>query len=380
MARYSYSELKNKYDGFQEPVSIVKVNDKKISDDKNKFIIGDVFVDITSGYEASIAGFSIYNCYDIVNQCFLMDALKKYITLGSGVTIYLGYASNALHVFTGFISRVNYVYSKREQPYVQVSCMDVKGIMMANNFCRQLVSLSYSNAVNEIFEKPLYAKLQSNQIMNSVSITATPDSRTVSGTENTDSSIEMDNESDYEFVVRAAKRFNYEFYVDCGDVIFRKAKAADNELIELTAGNGVKSLDVQYDCTGIAGSITVRGMDVDKGKVIEATLKNNNKISIGNIAKQYVKNNTKVYVDASVKSQSDADNRVAYYMEEVSYRFGSLECECIGIPEIKPGNFIKISEFGEGIDNSFYVVSVIHTMNQEDGFTTKILGKTDQIK
>ena len=38
MARYSYSELKNKYDGFQEPVSIVKVNDKKISDDKNKFI------------------------------------------------------------------------------------------------------------------------------------------------------------------------------------------------------------------------------------------------------------------------------------------------------------------------------------------------------
>ena len=121
-------------------------------------------------------------------------------------------------------------------------------------------------------------------------------------------------------------------------------------------------------------------MDVDKGKVIEATLKNNNKISIGNIAKQYVKNNTKVYVDASVKSQSDADNRVAYYMEEVSYRFGSLECECIGIPEIKPGNFIKISKFGEGIDNSFYVVSVIHTMNQEDGFTTKILGKTNQIK
>ena len=277
MARYSYSELKSKYDGFQEPVSIVKVNDKRISDDKNKFIIGDVFVDITSGYEASIAGFSIYNCYDMVNQCFLMDALKKYITLGSCVTIYLGYAFNALHVFTGFISRVNYVYSKREQPYVQVSCMDVKGIMMANNFCKQLVSLSYSNAVNEIFEKPLYAKLQSKQIMNSVSITATPDSRTVSGTDNTDSSIEMDNESDYEFVVRAAKRFNYEFYVDCGNVIFRKAKATDSELIELNARNGIKNLDIQYDCTGIAGSITVRGTDIDKGKVIEATLKNNNK-------------------------------------------------------------------------------------------------------
>lgn len=380
MARYSYSELKSKYDGFQEPVSIVKVNDKRISDDKNKFIIGDVFVDITSGYEASIAGFSIYNCYDIVNQCFLMDKLKQYISLGSCVTIYLGYAANALHVFTGFISRVNYVYSKREQPHVQVSCMDVKGIMMANNFCRQLVSLSYSNAVNEIFEKPLYAKLQSKQIMNSVSITATPDSRIVSNAESVDSSIEMDNESDYEFVVRAAKRFNYEFFIDCGNVIFRKAKAGDSELMELTARNGIRSLDVQYDCTGIAGSISVRGTDVDKGRVIEATLKNNNKISIGNIAKQYVKNNTKVYVDASIKSQSDADNRVAYYMEEVSYRFGSLECECIGIPEVKPGNFIKISEFGEGIDNSFYVVGVIHTMNQEDGFVTKIIGKTDRIK
>ena len=379
MAKYSFDELKKKYEDFQEPLSIVKVDDKKISDDKNSFIIGDVSVDITCGYEASIASFCIYNCYDTIRKCFLMDELKKYIAMGLPVTIFLGYATKAVHVFTGFISRVNYIYSKKGQPHVQVSCMDAKGIMMANNQCRQLLSTSYSAAVEEIFEKPLYAMLKGKEIIKNVSITETSDRRSSAAGGNTDISVEMDNESDYEFVVRAAKRFNYEFYIDCGNVIFRKAKPSDSEIIELSGDDGIRSMDIQYDCTGIAGKITVRGTDIDKGVVIEATLKNNNNLSIGSIAKSYVKNNTKVYVDSSIRSQSDADNRAAYYMEDVSYRLGSLECECTGIPDIKPGYFIRIKDMGKGIDNSFYVVSVVHTLNQDEGFVTRITGKTNKI-
>ena len=64
----------------------------------------------------------------------------------------------------------------------------------------------------------------------------------------------------------------------------------------------------------------------------------------------------------------------------MSYRLGSIEAECIGIPELLPGRFLRISGLGSPADNDFYLTSVIHEYRDDTGYRTRVIGKADNIK
>mgnify|MGYP000001303002 FL=1 len=70
----------------------------------------------------------------------------------------------------------------------------------------------------------------------------------------------------------------------------------------------------------------------------------------------------------------DADNRLDYLMEDMTYRFGTLEADVIGIPEIVPGRFIRVSGFGDNLSNTYYLQTVRHCFT-EQGYVTRIIGK-----
>ena len=377
---YRYSALREEYDGFQTPVAVVKINQKDISDNKSGLSISDVQVELTSGFEASMAVFSIYNSFDKKTASFRTEEIKKYIYLGSSISVSMGYKEVAKRIFSGFIAKVNFICEDEEMPYVQVTCMDVKGIMMSGSYARQMAASCYSEAVKEIFGKNVYTKMQAQEIFTDLSIAETPDRQNNSAQSGeSDRTIEMVNESDYEFVVRAAKKFNYEFFVDSGIVIFRRAKSADSVLMELELGEVLKTFDIEYDITGLVKAIDVRGMDTGKMKLISSKQKYDNKISMGNKAKQLLKNSEKVYIDPTVKSQQDADYRGAYLIEDMSYRFGTLTCECVGLPELKPGSFIKIKNLGEPADNRFYITEVSHRIDSEGVYTSRITAKASSV-
>ncbi len=400
MARYEFYDLAKTYDNFEEPVLIIRIDDKEVGDAKKGFPVSDVYIDLTCGYEASIAEFSLYDVYDKTTASYtISSALKKYTKLGAKTEIAIGYGTEAKIVFVGAIMRVNYRHGNGEIPCIRVTAMDVKGIMMASNYSRQLKATSYSAAVQEILERSAYVNMQSSGIIASINVTDTPDKQssgldsmgggmfgdggTASGAfdsagasdepEDSDRTIEMVAESDYEFIVKAAKRYNYEFYTECGHVYFRKAKANTNTLIEIKPEMGMYSFDIAYDITGLVNKITVRATDVSKAKVIQAAQKNQN--SLPNKAKALIKSNEKIYIDASVTSKEEAEYRAQSLMETVSYRFGSLECELQGLPEYLPGYFIEFKGLGEGINNRFYVSRVIHQMTQEGKYIVKLEGK-----
>ena len=115
-------------------------------------------------------------------------------------------------------------------------------------------------------------------------------------------------------------------------------------------------------------------MDPGKGEVITASSSFNNTISTANKAKQLVGKGAKVYLDASISSKEEAEARVNSLMEQMSYRLGSLEADCVGIPDLVPGRFIEISGMGTPVDNQFYLTSVIHDFTSDGGFRTQIKG------
>ena len=55
MASYEFEDLKKTYDGLDDPFVVIKIDDKNVGDPDKGFPISDLYVDLTSGYEASIA-------------------------------------------------------------------------------------------------------------------------------------------------------------------------------------------------------------------------------------------------------------------------------------------------------------------------------------
>lgn len=383
MATHKYSDLKNKYGNFEYPMVVLTINGKEFGKNKYNFIVSDLEVELTSGYEASIATFCLYNTFEQEKSQFRTKEVKDYILLGSSVEIAMGYGNQARMVFCGFISRVNFFHELGEMPGIRVTAMDVKGIMMANKYSRQLTANSFGEAVKEILNKGPYMKMSNSGLIKNIMVSDTPD-KTMTATSKeskaSDRTIEMVAESDYEFVVKAAKKYNYEFFTECGNVYFRKAKQNAETVMEIEPTEGIKSFDVEYDVTGLVETIKARSTDVSKARVIEESKKFNEKISMGNKAKKLIKKSEKIYVDPTITSKEEAQYRVESLMEEMSYRFGSLECDCIGMPELMPGKFLVLKSLGEPVENKFYLVKVVHRINDEGGFETTVYGKANGIE
>ena len=402
--KHNYENLKKKYSNFYMPKVVVKVNDTELTNAKKGFPVGNVVVDLTSGYEASIAEFSIFEVYDIAQNEFLFESIKKYILLGSKVEIEFGYSDVTTCVFIGVITRVNFLYEADGIPCVKVTAMDVKGVMMAGSYERQLTATTYAEAVAEILARTSYEKLKDTGIITKTTIQATPDKQPASSASEglssvpgvgavsgavgaasgaasgaagavaaSDITMEMTAESDYEYVVKAGKRNNFEFYTECGEVIFRKAKSG-GFLMELDPTMGMDSFDITYDITGIVDKVIVRGMDVSKAKLIKHEKKLSNTLSQGNKAKVVISGSQKVYVDSTVSSTEDAAARADSLAEKIAYRYGSLSCELIGVPELLPGYYINLYGLGTGADNYFYLNKVRHELDSQGRYRVSIEG------
>ncbi|MDE5699562.1 MAG: hypothetical protein K2I96_19500 [Lachnospiraceae bacterium] len=373
MSKKDYNTLRKKYSAFAYPVVTLRVGDKLFSENKHELVLSNIEVELSCGLEASAVTYAIYNVYDLEKKCYEFSRFREYVQLGSAVTVSLGYHGAEEEVFVGFVAQARFVCGEGDIHHVEVTAMDAKGLMMSNSYARQMTAGNYGDAITEIFNKPMYQKMNAEGIYKSVKVDDTPDKKSGGADQTTSYTVEMVLESDYEFIVRAAKRFNYEFFVDNGQVIFRKAKQTTEDcLLEIGMERGVISYDLAYDITGLVKSVEVRGMDTAKAAMVSAVKKVSNKISAGNRAKALIGQTHRIVIDANAVSKEQAQYRADALMEDIAYRFGTLECDCIGLPELKPGHFVRMTDLGQPCDNRFYITQVRHDMSAENGYHTHI--------
>lgn len=377
-AAVTYEALQKKYTDFRHPRAQVELGGKAFESTGQDIVVNDIHVELTSGYEASIASFRLYDSYESDTGKFKFERFRKQIVMGNTVTIRFGYLDCVETVFEGYISGVAFGFEPGFAPYIEITAMDIKGVMMGGSYAASLQATTYSAAVREILQRT------SADQARDAAISDTPDAERAKlaggGAKSSPISVEMVSESDYEFVVRAAKRYNFEFFVDRGKVLFRPAKSDTSVLMEMGSRTGLRGFHIEYSITGVVGEIEARAMDPGKGKVISANSKFNNTISTGSKAKKLVGKSAKVYLDASITSQEEAESRVESLMEKMSYRVGSLEGSCVGIPDLVPGRFIEVTGMGVPVDNKFYLTTVTHDFDTDLGFRTKIEGCAAQMK
>ncbi len=370
---YEFKDLQEKYDRFAHPAVVIKINDVEINE-KDAIPVFDLSVDLTSGFEASTCEFSFGDIYDQSEAKYLYDKVKKYIMLGSKVEVCTGYSGSASRIFIGVITAVNFIFEEGDIPAIRVTAMDAKGVMMSSSFSKQVKEKSYLDAVEALLQEIKDKKFSKSEIIENFdfppkSADATP------GDEPLDKTVEMVAESDYEFIVRAAKRSNFEFYIENGVVKYRPAKSDKTVRMKLNPGWGITSFDIRYDITGMVESIEARGMDVAKGEMISAEVKySTGNLSQGNYAAAMLKGSKRVYIDASIRSKDDAESRAKSLYEAMSYRYGSFECQLFGLPEFLPGYFYDFSGVSTGADNTFYVNRVIHTIDRDSRYLVKLFG------
>lgn len=389
MATIDLDQLNKKYEGYYQPQVKVMMGGNDIAEFK-KFKIRpvDFSVELTSDLKASIASFSLLNAYDIQGGAFRSRDLKNYIAIGTDVQIYMGHAADVTEVFKGYIAGVDFI-SQGDTPadsVIRLTCLDIKGVMMANNYSKRLKANYYSDAVKEIFDGQVYQSLINSGAVESISIADTPDKPPGGapaggggGQGAPDIRIEMAAESDYEFVVKAAKRFNFEFFSVGGNVVFRKAKLNTQSLGTIRPHPSIVSYDIGYDITGVVEQVTVRTLDIGKGTKVEVKKKNGGNLSIGSKAKPLIAGQSYVYIDSAIESQADAESRASYILEDMAYRLGRLHMVFKGIPEFVPGRFITLKGFGDGASNTFYITDVIHEYYGNGGYTTTVEGKASSI-
>lgn len=382
-ARLTYESLQEKYLDFAHPRARVLLGGKAFDSASAGMVVNDIHVEVTCGYEASVASFRLFDVYDPASGTFFFEKVKQQVVMGNSVTIQLGYLDTLETVFVGFVSGVSFGYEPGDLPYIEVSAMDVKGVMMGGSYAAALKATTYSAAVKEVLERTGEGRLAQMGGITGMEISKTPDAEGASSgsaSKSSPLSVEMVGESDYEFVVRAAKRYNYEFFVDRGKVLFRPAKKDPSVLMTMGSRTGLRGFRIDYSLTGVVGKIEARAMDPGKGQVISAKSKFNNTLSTSSKAKQLMGKGSKVYLDASITSREEAEARVASLMEQMSYRLGSLEADCVGIPDLTPGRFIEVSGLGVPADNDFYLTAVTHDFTSDGGYRSHITGCAAQIK
>lgn len=360
MAKYSIEQLKKKYEGFADGGCSISVDGFDLS---GKFPLRALTVQLTALYEASFASFTITDGFNGNGSGFEMDkTLSKKLKIGKSVTVGLGYGKAMTEVFEGHVDSVRVDYDSGTGFSISVVCLDGKGMMM-NSFRSEIKTgrKKYSDAVKDTLS-------QYSSFITSSKVKATPELA---------SPFSQLNESDYDFVVRLAKRLNYGFYILRGKAYFVPFGADRTSLVKITPQTEIYGFSMESCLRRRFSKVVVVSNDeTDEKKRVKSEASTVNVLesdSAGKAAANSAITGTmvKTIVDVSASTKELANSLAQAELDRQSYCSVEGEVEINGLPELVPGVFAELSGFGGEFEKSYYIKKVTHRLSGEK-FTTKL--------
>ncbi|MDG3548135.1 phage late control D family protein [Methanobacterium formicicum] len=182
-------------------------------------------------------------------------------------------------------------------------------------------------------------------------------------------------ESDYAFLKRLAERIGYEFFIRDKKLHFRKPRDFEEANITLKWGNELINFNPRLSTSQLVNKVTVKGHNQYKPAepiVGIATLKDigvkEDKVKD---KAESVKTCLKKEVETSehnlpVCSKDDAESLARSLLKKANNSLVEGSCECVGIPELRPGMNVKIEGVGERFNGKYYIKSAKHSIG--DGY------------
>ncbi len=342
-ATYTYKELAKAYDNFLAPAVEIYTGAAKTNVVKKGAALEGIQITL-SAEEASALSFRVVNAFDPVTSKMKSEIVSAF-SVGTVLEAAIGYGSNLTTVFKGYITE--YRTSYQDVPVISVTAVDLRRLMKKN---RREDYAFKENTYSKIFNKLIgnYSSLYNNLHVDA-----------------TNSEVQMIQEgTDYDFVTNELCRLaERNFFVVGADVYFQKPPASKSSFLELEWGSSLMSFEkgTQY----CHAELIAYSDQTDKtGKSEELKVKTS--------AKTPKLLNEAMKEEWKLQEGLDSDT--------IKKWLGKLEQEkksdiqtasglVVGLPEIVPGRYIKISKIDPADEGLFYIKEVRHSFGS-DGFTT----------
>ncbi len=350
----TFRNLEQKYNGFTHPLVYIKVDGAK--DTAESVYIQNVEITLTSGYECSCCTFDVIGSESKFEKDALQldSTVKKYLKLGAKIEVYVGYDTDksCTLVFTGYVTTVQFQL-EGTKIFHTIEAMDCKVFLMNNLRSEVKTGLKkYSEAVTNVLKDYSVAS-----------------SKTVDTTDELNVPIEQYNQSDYDFIVDLARRVNYLFFVDCGKVKFIKYASAKEVGVVLTPGSHLFRFQRMLTVSRQVKTVTVRNnnpKDPTKpivGKAVKVDAVGTGAKSSSDLCKLVGAKSEITLIDNAVTTAQQAKTRAEAELARVSMQFSTGSFETVGVPEWKPGQFVKVEGMDATLNGNYFLTEVVHQID-----------------
>jgi phage protein D len=182
---------------------------------------------------------------------------------------------------------------------------------------------------------------------------------------------------DAQFLLERAKRIDFDCYIwndpASGEDELHFEPPSDGRsrrarVFQFEWGKNLISFSPEITLSRQVSSVTVRGWDPRNKQAIVGHANANDlpgKRGKGKsgpqLADDRLRGKGEVVVDAPVLTQKEADELAKSLLRDRAYRFITGSGKCIGLPDMRPGDNIRISRIGTRYDGDYYVTKVEHS-------------------
>lgn len=344
---YTYSELREKYQDFTTPKVELNIGGLSLLEQKG-ISVEQLQIKLSTG-NAGSASFTINSGYDYEKSSF-NSMLKDKVIPGKTVTVKVGYVSATTLVFKGFIASVDIQFDVENGIFFTITAMDARRLMMTDNKPYALYKkANYSDIVKSIMSR--YTSLCSLKC------------------DETNDKLEdvvCQRESDYDFITKKliqGGKVEREFFIVADKAYFRKPRSVTTPVITLGINSGLKNFSRSLIYLNKVFEVHGYNSDTQTHLIGSATAKS------GDQQVDVIKAGTEVVVLSDCKTQTDVTEAAKNMATTAKNENKKASGTCIGLPEIVPGRFLKISGVDSLINKKFYITDVTHTINY-NGFLT----------
>lgn len=353
---FEFKELEKRYRNFYAPSFAVFVNHEDMLKQEVEIISVSVEASLE---EADRFSFTVNNAFDPVKRDFRY--IDSFFEPGNLVEIKMGYVDQLKTVFFGTVTSVRVSFPSSGLPELEVGGLSMSNCMMRGKITKTWPNARHSDIVRGIASKYKLdiSNIKDTSVVNKI--------------------VEQDQESDYVFIDRLAKENNFEFFVMGTSMIFRPPSRNVLAPVTLEWGVNLISFSPEINIAEQVTKVKVRGWNVaqkkevtgEAGSIEETEKEENAKSGLDYIRKTCVESKEVIEdIHRPVSSEHEANMLAKAILEKHAQELVEGSGESVGIPEIRPGAYIRLLGLGKKFSKIYYIKSATHTVSSSGYRTT----------
>jgi phage protein D len=206
----------------------------------------------------------------------------------------------------------------------------------------------------------------------------------IKDTETEHRQIAQDRKTDYEFIKERADHNFFEFFVRERTLYFRKPTRDLSEIVTLKYGVSLLSFNPELNTANQVSEVTVRGCSEARAVIVgrarhgSEEARGSDESSGGDMVEDQYGTVEERIMDRPVFTQQEADTLARSILNRLSEGLITGRAECIGIPELRAGENIKLEGLGSKFSRKYYIAGTTHTISNS-GYSTSFNIKENTI-